>query len=232
MDFGKTLAALRKKEKLSQEELAFAVGISRQTLYTWETSIAYPNVSDLSRLSKALGVSAEILLNGCAIERFPKSIFPYSMRKTDDQIRNVLMEELDGWFIIPRPREETSWAIYDYPSGKRSFSYHLSVEGPVVIHSKKGYEITVEEYDPDGLLIENGKRRFYANVHGNKKRYLGMEVIENGVKQLSDFTDALFRKFWGGVDVTDRESVESYELTVFERKIPLFRLPFYTEKTF
>ena len=39
MQFEKNLVLLRKKNNLSQEELAFAIGVSRQTIYTWEAGL-------------------------------------------------------------------------------------------------------------------------------------------------------------------------------------------------
>ena len=39
MNFGKNLTIFRKRKNLSQEELAFIVGVSRQTIYTWEADI-------------------------------------------------------------------------------------------------------------------------------------------------------------------------------------------------
>ena len=41
MQFEKNLVLLRKKNNLSQEELAFAIGVSRQTIYTWEAGLNY-----------------------------------------------------------------------------------------------------------------------------------------------------------------------------------------------
>jgi transcriptional regulator with XRE-family HTH domain len=232
MDFGKNLASIRKKKGFSQEELAFAADISRQTLYTWEASLAYPNVMDLQKLAKALGVESGVLLNGCAIDRFPKKLFPYYLSKISDDARDFDMEELTGWFIVPKPNEEVSWAMYDMPSGKRDYSYHLVVRGAIELHQEKGYEIGVEEYNPEGLLIEEGKRTFYAQLKNGMRRYLGMESSEKGRKVFSDFLDESFKKFWGGKEKTAVTTIGVYELALPERKIELYRLPLYEEGNF
>lgn len=229
MDFGKNLSLLRKKKGLSQEELAFAIGVSRQTLYTWEASLASPNVADLLALAKALDVGDDILLHGEAIDRFPKTLFAYSLKVLDSLPRSLLMEELTGWFVIPKPHEEVSWAIYDGPSRQRDFSYHLFVKGPVEIHEEKGYEIAVEEYDPEGLLCEKEKRTFYAQLEGGKRRYLGMSLLEDGVKKMSDFKDTSFRRFWGEEENVEAQSSGAYELSLPKRKIKVFRLALYQE---
>ena len=52
----------RKRAKLSQEELAAQVGVSRQAVSKWETGTADPSTSNLLALAKLFGVSAEELL--------------------------------------------------------------------------------------------------------------------------------------------------------------------------
>ena len=44
MQFEKNLVLLRKKNNLSQEELALAIDVSRQTIYSWESGLNYPNI--------------------------------------------------------------------------------------------------------------------------------------------------------------------------------------------
>ena len=53
----------RKKAKLSQEELAARVGVSRQAVSKWELNDALPEVDKLAALAKAFGVTADELLS-------------------------------------------------------------------------------------------------------------------------------------------------------------------------
>ena len=62
MDFGNKLAAARKAKNLSQEELAELLGVSRQTIYKWETAITYPNVDKLLDIAQALDITPSYLL--------------------------------------------------------------------------------------------------------------------------------------------------------------------------
>ncbi len=62
MDFGNRLAAARKAKDMSQEELAELLGVSRQTIYKWETAITYPDVDKLLDISKILDVTPSYLL--------------------------------------------------------------------------------------------------------------------------------------------------------------------------
>lgn len=52
MKFGDNLKKLRKLRKLSQEELAFKVGVSRQSVSKWETGEAYPEMNNILELCK------------------------------------------------------------------------------------------------------------------------------------------------------------------------------------
>lgn len=54
MNFEKNLALLRKRKGISQEDLALAVGVSRQTIYTWEGGLNYPNILMLKKIAHIL----------------------------------------------------------------------------------------------------------------------------------------------------------------------------------
>jgi len=54
--FAAHLKALREKKKLSVEELAETSGISRTTLYNWESAISQPLIGQLPQLANSLGV--------------------------------------------------------------------------------------------------------------------------------------------------------------------------------
>lgn len=53
----------RKKSGLSQEELAFRLDVSRQSVYKWETGASAPELDRLKKLAEVFGVSYEYLLN-------------------------------------------------------------------------------------------------------------------------------------------------------------------------
>lgn len=53
----------RKRTKLSQEELAARVGVSRQAVSKWELGTATPELDKLAALAKTFGVTADELLS-------------------------------------------------------------------------------------------------------------------------------------------------------------------------
>ena len=62
MKFEEKLMALRKKNGMSQEELADRLGVSRQAISRWELGATLPDVPNLLKLSDLFGVSTDYLL--------------------------------------------------------------------------------------------------------------------------------------------------------------------------
>ncbi len=63
MTLSEKILYCRKKAMLSQETLAERLGVSRQAISKWETGESVPEVSNLSALATALGVSVDWLLS-------------------------------------------------------------------------------------------------------------------------------------------------------------------------
>ena len=63
MTFSEKLVRLRKNAGLTQEEFAASVGVSRQSVYKWETGISYPEVGALLNIKKLFGISIDNLLD-------------------------------------------------------------------------------------------------------------------------------------------------------------------------
>ena len=51
---GKRIETLRKSKKISQEDLAEKVGVSRTTIYKWESGASIPNYANMQALARAL----------------------------------------------------------------------------------------------------------------------------------------------------------------------------------
>lgn len=63
MKLNEKIAWYRREQKLSQEELAARVGVSRQAVSKWELGEASPDVGKLLALARAFGVTTDHLLN-------------------------------------------------------------------------------------------------------------------------------------------------------------------------
>ena len=62
MNFSEKLTALRRREGLSQEQLADRLGVTRQSVSKWEGGAALPELSKLVALSELFGVSVDYLV--------------------------------------------------------------------------------------------------------------------------------------------------------------------------
>jgi len=69
MNLGNTIFRLRTEHNLSQEDLAAALGVSRQSISKWETNASVPELEKLVKLSEVFGVSLDVLV----LEKKPES---------------------------------------------------------------------------------------------------------------------------------------------------------------
>lgn len=63
MNLGEKIVSLRKKNNLSQEELAEKVGVTRQTISKWELEETKPDINQAKKLSKLFNISLDELTN-------------------------------------------------------------------------------------------------------------------------------------------------------------------------
>lgn len=68
MNFGENLKKLRKSKKLSQEELAEKMQVSRQSVSKWETGAAYPEMNNILELCKIFNCHINDLVNDSIID--------------------------------------------------------------------------------------------------------------------------------------------------------------------
>ena len=52
--FSANLETIRKSKKISQEELAELIGVSRQTIYKWEADICLPNLNKIEKIIRSI----------------------------------------------------------------------------------------------------------------------------------------------------------------------------------
>ena len=68
MELGRHVKEHRARLGMSQEQLAEAIFVSRQTISNWETDRTYPDVQSLLLLSSLFGVSVDELIKGDMME--------------------------------------------------------------------------------------------------------------------------------------------------------------------
>ncbi len=71
---GKKIIRLRKKAGISQEELGFQTGVSRQTVSKWELDNVKPTTENINRLCEYFNVSADYFFNDDDTQNYPLAL--------------------------------------------------------------------------------------------------------------------------------------------------------------
>ena len=62
MDFGEQIKSIRQKEKLTQEQFAMKLNVSRQAVSNWENNNILPSIDMLIKIARFFSVSTDFLL--------------------------------------------------------------------------------------------------------------------------------------------------------------------------
>lgn len=89
---GENIAYFRKKNKLTQEELAEKLSVTAQAVSKWECDSSYPDITGMQALAKALGVTVDEIING---ERQIPEINEAPKEKIDRRIVLINVEASD-----------------------------------------------------------------------------------------------------------------------------------------
>ena len=100
MNFSEKLFELRKKEDLSQEELAEKVGVSRQTISKWEMGQSSPEMEKLITLSKIFNLSMDELVGNDVFEEKENKLQEDIKPKKKHIFLKVIMVIFIIYFII------------------------------------------------------------------------------------------------------------------------------------
>ncbi len=85
MEFREKLQLLRTNMKLSQEELANKLDISRQSITKWENGQSFPDIQNLIQLSEIFRVSIDRLVkenDACMVSLFCDENYPKQDNRT------------------------------------------------------------------------------------------------------------------------------------------------------
>ena len=180
MEIGKKIMDLRRKNALSQEELAEKVGVARQTISKWELGETSPDLKQAKELSKIFNVSLDEL--------------------TDNDIKNILVEKTSNTeklaglilklikfmvvFIIVLPIVLITLRIifkniHEHHSGRL-----MNISIKCNLHNETyGYEFNY--YETTGEIKAAGGDGYLVNITGADKYsdvYQSLDVIDAYVK--------------------------------------------------
>ena len=111
MSFGENLQEVRRKNRLSQEDLAEILGVSRQAVSKWELGEGYPEVEKLLVLARRLNLSLDRLLdNEAAAGKLSEDLLVLSPNKLNllscrggvkvDGRTIEVMSNKEGWITL------------------------------------------------------------------------------------------------------------------------------------
>lgn len=109
MTIGQRIAQKRKEAGLSQESLGAELGVSRQSIYKWESDAALPEIDKLVALSRRFGVTVGWLLG---VEEAPEAAEqPAAPNDELTEAQLTMVEEIVGRYLAaqPRPRKRKKW---------------------------------------------------------------------------------------------------------------------------
>lgn len=99
MEFKEKLQLLRTNSKLSQEELADRLEISRQSITKWENGQSFPDIKNLIQLSEIFKVSIDRLVKEndiCTVSLLDEQKYPMQ------GIRTFLLRAKSNTYIMGR----------------------------------------------------------------------------------------------------------------------------------
>lgn len=115
MEIGKRIADLREWKSESQQQLADAIGVKRETVKFWESGDRQIKGRDIIKLSKHFGVSADYILEmsevrsigdeaqaACKVTGLSETVVERLSECADTKIINSLMEQSSFWTAIAR----------------------------------------------------------------------------------------------------------------------------------
>ena len=159
MKLGDNILKLRKDYKLSQEQLAEKVDVTRQTISNWELGETSPNPEQLKLLSKALNVSIDELLNN--------DIKPVLVEKVSntEKLAGLIIKILKGMgilFIVGFVAIIILSVFFGSRQSSKTEKTGQTVQLSCALNNEK-YEYLIE-YDQNDNIIDASGSEYIINI--------------------------------------------------------------------
>jgi len=185
MRLSEKIINLRKRNGLSQEELAQRLDVSRQAISRWEVGSAQPDASNVLQLSKLFGVTTDYLLNDDYESDQDVPAVKNSETNANRKIRRIIALCVSGFgllgnfviYILSRMIEVVVPYI-TYEDGKKWYTWNGAVTG-------RSYWYFIQQYDLEfltvlfwGLFIGGmiylfaGSAKLEKNVAGHNEQHI------------------------------------------------------------
>lgn len=173
MSLGENIANLRKKNNLSQEQLANLLSITRQAISKYETNQAEPDIKTLSELCRIFNVSYDELIDG--------------KRKEENKVNtNCIIDKTFVEYIVEALLSIITLILLIIPMGSISYS----VAGIEAVHSFNFYGLMAGEVSGGnlGLVLGFGVAAFITDIFimAYSITMIVLKIIHMDVKILSN----------------------------------------------
>lgn len=180
MEIGKKIMHLRKKNGLSQEELAEKVGVTRQTISKWELGETSPDLKQSRELSKILNISLDELVNNDI-----KDILVEKTSNTEKLAGLILkLIKFIVIFIIVLPILLVVLRIIFKNIHENNSGRLMNVKVECNLHDEfYGYDFNY--YESTGEIKEAGGSGYLANITHLEKysdAYQALDIIDAYIK--------------------------------------------------
>ena len=185
MKLGNNILKLRKDCKLSQEQLAEKVDVTRQTISNWELGETSPNPEQLKLLSKSLNVSIDELLNN--------DIKPVLVEKVSntEKLAGLIIKILKVMgilFIVGFVVVILLSVFFGSRQSSKTEKTEQTVQLSCVLNNEK-YEYLIE-YDQNDNIIDASGSEYIINIIKDKEfnkakilvKYIETYFKDNGGK--------------------------------------------------
>lgn len=173
MVFSEKLQILRKNKGLTQEELAEKLGVSRQAVAKWESSLVYPDIYNLIQISNLMNVSLDYLVKEQECE---VSIRQTAREDLDELIEFRLEANVNTYAAYMNETDPTRPSSHDFRYENGQFMYHDTYVGG-------------EEFAGQEAVFKNGTAVYAMNYMGRvlNDRFSGdflKEALRNADKSM------------------------------------------------
>ena len=101
MEFHNKLQELRKKQNLTQEQLAEMLFVSRTAISKWESGRGYPSIDSLKEISRFFSISLDDLLSSEEILSVAQEDSNHKIHRFRDLVFGLLDCSLATYFFLP-----------------------------------------------------------------------------------------------------------------------------------
>ena len=217
MNLGERIANLRKKQKLSQQELANKIFVTDKTISSWEINRTEPSLETIIKLSEIFDCSASYLIYGDINRNDIET--EIKIKLTEDEFKKLNLFMKDSAKFMNESRQKDT---YYQPTYRKFVNENIISEwlrigergNKKILTYKNWYDIHCDEYETEIDSVENLNKIFnvlgleeIAIVEKTRTTYFYLnkyEVALDFVKDLGYFIEIEVKKY-------DKQIMDEYD---------------------